>query len=108
MPKHENFRDGPHNTYMLQDLDDTAMQSGPVTNTVPGGPLHVMPIPSMPLHNMPPMTPMREPPMVNMANMVYAMAYVPDQQWDNTYEIEAGLSHGTIFPELDKPFMGRG
>ncbi len=37
-----------------------------------------------------------------------AMAYVPIQQWEKPYEIEKGLQVGTIFPELDKPFLGKG
>lgn len=35
-----------------------------------------------------------------------AMAYVPWQFWDKTYEPEVGFSRGTIFPRLDKPFVG--
>lgn len=37
-----------------------------------------------------------------------AMGYVPLQMWQQTYSLEQGLSRGTIFPELDLPFvMGR-
>lgn len=37
-----------------------------------------------------------------------AMAYVPMQQWQQTYDLGLALSRGTIFPELDLPFvMGR-
>lgn len=36
-----------------------------------------------------------------------AMAYVPDQEWTDIYDIECGLKHGTIFKQLDKPFLGR-
>ena len=36
-----------------------------------------------------------------------AMAYVPWQQFGPLYDIEKGLMVGTIFPELDKPFLGR-
>lgn len=32
------------------------------------------------------------------------MAYVPMQQWGETYNIEKGFDRGTIFPELDLPF----
>ncbi len=39
------------------------------------------------------------------AVMVPAMAYVPTQFYDTVYEIDEGYSRGTIFPELDKPFM---
>lgn len=38
-----------------------------------------------------------------------AMAYVPWQTWENIYEADMGLKQGTIFKELDKPFVcGRG
>lgn len=36
------------------------------------------------------------------------MAYVPWQQFCTVYEPEKGLIVGTIFPELDKPFLARG
>ena len=37
---------------------------------------------------------------------VEAMAYVPYQQYKTIYSAEKGLENGTIFPELDKPFLG--
>lgn len=37
-----------------------------------------------------------------------AMAYVPWQNWKEIYDLEKGFSSGTIFHELDKPFLGRG
>ena len=36
----------------------------------------------------------------------YAMAYVPYQCWGKVYEPGVGFERGTIFPELDKPFIG--
>ena len=36
-----------------------------------------------------------------------AMAYVPDQEWTEIYEMPMGLERGTIFKQLDKPFVGR-
>lgn len=36
-----------------------------------------------------------------------AMAYVPWQEWRDLYDLEEGFKAGTIFKELDKPFMGR-
>ena len=36
------------------------------------------------------------------------MAYVPFQQADRIYSAEQGLSNGTMFPVLDKPFIGCG
>lgn len=38
----------------------------------------------------------------------FAMAYVPYQPWDKTYEPSVALERGTIFPALDKPFIGEG
>lgn len=39
---------------------------------------------------------------------VLGMAYVPWQQWRDLYEPDCALRIGTIFKELDKPFiMGR-
>ncbi len=34
------------------------------------------------------------------------MAYVPYQQWKNVYEPSVALERGTIFEDLDKPFLG--
>ena len=36
------------------------------------------------------------------------MAYVPMQQMGVTYEADMALRHGTLFPELDKPFLAAG
>lgn len=38
---------------------------------------------------------------------VVAMAYVPWQTFHKTYEPQRALKAGTIFPELDKPFIGK-
>ena len=40
-------------------------------------------------------------------NEILAMAYVPWQKFHDTYEPAKALKAGTIFPELDKPFLGR-
>lgn len=37
-----------------------------------------------------------------------AMAYVPWQHWYGTYKPSVGFDRGTIFPELDFPFLGGG
>ncbi len=42
----------------------------------------------------------------NYPHMVLAMAYVLDQIWSEVYEPELGLARATIFPGLDKPFIG--
>lgn len=35
-----------------------------------------------------------------------AMAYVPMQRWGMTYDSTMALKRGTIFPDLDFPFIG--
>lgn len=35
-----------------------------------------------------------------------AMAYVPVQMWEKPYDTATALARGTIFPSLDKPFIG--
>lgn len=42
------------------------------------------------------------------ADAPLAMGYVPPQHWNRTFELSMGLKCGTIFPELQKPFCGRG
>ena len=39
---------------------------------------------------------------------VLAMAYVPVQPFQQTYDPEQAWSNGTLFPELNKPFLGGG
>ncbi len=34
------------------------------------------------------------------------MAYTPIQKWQNIYEDEVGFNRGTIFSQLDLPFLG--
>lgn len=36
-----------------------------------------------------------------------AMAYVPWQHFNSVYEPDCALKNGTIFPELNKPFLGK-
>ena len=40
--------------------------------------------------------------------MPVAMAYVPWQDWCNIYPLRKALCQGTLFGELDKPFLGKG
>lgn len=40
--------------------------------------------------------------------MPVAMAYVPWQRFGRLYELDKALQTGTIFAELDKPFLGKG
>lgn len=37
-----------------------------------------------------------------------AMGYIPRQKFNNVYDTCKALSKGTIFPELCKPFCGKG
>lgn len=37
-----------------------------------------------------------------------AMAYVPWQHFQSIYEPDKALQVGTVFPELNKPFLGKG
>ena len=36
-----------------------------------------------------------------------AMAYVPWQHFGSVYDLEKALQIGTIFPELNMPFLGK-
>ena len=38
--------------------------------------------------------------------MAPGMAYVPWQKWEDIYCMEKALERGTIFEQLDKPFIG--
>lgn len=40
--------------------------------------------------------------------LTVTMAYVPWQYFCKTYDLDEALRVGTIFPELNKPFYGRG
>lgn len=39
--------------------------------------------------------------------MVPGMAYVPVQQWEEMYEPDVGFARGTVFRQLDLPFLGK-
>ena len=43
----------------------------------------------------------------SLAGYPLAMAYVPWQYLRSSYEPDKALKTGTIFPELDKPFLGK-
>lgn len=38
--------------------------------------------------------------------LALAMGFVPVQAWETPYEDDLALARGTIFPALDKPFLG--
>ena len=37
-----------------------------------------------------------------------AICYVPVQEWEQIYDEDTAFSTGTIFPALNKPFLGGG
>ena len=47
-----------------------------------------------------------EPGLCCSQNMPPAMLYVPYQSWQKVYDPVVGIDRGTIFEELDKPFIG--
>ncbi|HIS27111.1 MAG TPA: spore coat associated protein CotJA [Candidatus Pullilachnospira intestinigallinarum] len=44
----------------------------------------------------------------HLSHLPLAMGYVPTQHFQDTFELCRGLQMGTIFPELCKPFCGKG
>ena len=42
------------------------------------------------------------------AIMPLAVPFVQWQRWENVFDPDTALRHGTIFPELDLPFCGSG
>ncbi len=38
--------------------------------------------------------------------LALAMGFVPYQAWETPYEFDVALKRGSIFPSLDKPFLG--
>jgi len=43
----------------------------------------------------------------NISTYPIAMAYVPMQTFQTTFDLNRSLEVGTIFPELHKPFCGK-
>ena len=43
---------------------------------------------------------------IDPALLALAMGFVPFQAWETPYEVDVALQRGTIFPSLDKPFIG--
>lgn len=46
-------------------------------------------------------------PIFTVQPLSFAMAYVPLQSWEKTYDPAVAIDRGTVFPELDKPFLGK-
>ena len=51
--------------------------------------------------------PVRQPVCENICDFPIAMAYVPMQTFQTTYDLGHALEVSTIFPELHKPFCGK-
>lgn len=47
-----------------------------------------------------------QPKTVLPREMPIGMLYVPYQQWRRVYEPAVGFERGTVYEELDKPFIG--
>lgn len=45
---------------------------------------------------------------LSMSGAPLAMGYIPYQKWNETYPLCKALKIGTIFPDLNKPFCGKG
>ncbi len=43
---------------------------------------------------------------IDPALLALAMGFVPVQAWEEPYATDLALARGTIFPALDKPFLG--
>jgi len=42
------------------------------------------------------------------ANKLIAICFVPVQEWEQIYDEDTAFSAGTVFPSLNKPFLGGG
>ena len=51
-------------------------------------------------------TNLQQPKTAFPAQTPIGMAYIPFQMWEKPYDDVVGMSRGTIFPSLDKPFIG--
>lgn len=69
---------------------------------LPEPPIVVSPVVMMPLMS----PPEAEKPQKECQSL--AMAYVEMQRWQELYESEQGFPRGTIFKQLDLPFVGEG
>ncbi len=43
---------------------------------------------------------------IKLSELPLAMAYVPMQVWETPYDADVGMHRGTLFRQLDKPFIG--
>lgn len=81
-----------------QNMSNRQMTARPYMRTAP----------QRQMTNIPPMSRTCSDKADPLAGMPVAMAYVPWQFFQETYEPDKALQYGTIFPELNKPFYGKG
>lgn len=90
-----------------QNVGTTGAVKNPTAK--PGNPVTAEPGPGPVLRPEPGNTPEEKPPVsgcpVDFSNYPIGMAYVPMQRWGKIYDLDAGFSRGTIFPDLDLPFL---
>lgn len=43
---------------------------------------------------------------IKLSELPIGMAYVPMQVWEKPYDADLGMHRGTLFHQLDKPFIG--
>lgn len=79
----------------------------PVPIPVPA-PVVTQVIPAPPVIRLSDLEPEMNMPMSAEICTLPVMAHVPGQTWQKLYEIEQGFHRGTIFMELDLPFIGEG
>lgn len=82
-----------------------------ISPTMPDkGPNNISPtMPNKGPNNISPVNPIAGESVCNAVNSCpLAMAYVPWQSWNQTYDPPKALDRGTLFPELDLPFFGGG
>lgn len=94
------------------DMSGRQMMHRPCPADMPGRPMMPKPcpadVPACPNTDCPPMTGICPHKADPLAGMPVAMAYVPWQFFHETFEPDKALQCGTIFPELSKPFCGKG
>lgn len=89
------------------------MPAQPPSNQMPQQMTPSTPMPSQRMPSAPMPSPQMSPSRIKdmcdcIDSLPLAMAYVPVQKWGKTYEPDVALSRGTLFPDLDKPFLAAG
>ena len=87
-----------------QNTSQCPMPEKPCSLPAPGRPMMQRPCPA----DMPKRPIQRPCSSDPLAGMPVGMAYVPWQCFHETFEVDKALQCGTIFPELSKPFAGKG